>query len=61
MERNQSFKAILFGIFLGFILTPAYAIEKAHESPVGYWKTIDDVTGNAKSIVQIWKRRKPSP
>lgn len=23
-------------------------------SPVGYWKTIDDVSGQPKSIVQIW-------
>lgn len=24
-------------------------------SPVGYWKTIDDVTGKPKSIIQVWK------
>lgn len=23
-------------------------------SPVGYWRTIDDVTGDVKSIVKIW-------
>lgn len=55
MERNHFFKSIVFGVLLSLILTPVYAIEKAHESPIGYWKTIDDVTGNAKSIVQIWK------
>src|SRR3990167_2037027 len=24
-------------------------------SPIGYWKTIDDVTGRPKSIIQVWK------
>ncbi len=24
-------------------------------TPIGYWKTIDDVSGNPKSIVKIWK------
>lgn len=26
------------------------------ESPVGYWKTIDDVTGNPKAIIHITQR-----
>lgn len=28
----------------------------ANNSPIGYWKIIDDVTGKAKSIIQIWQR-----
>jgi uncharacterized protein (DUF2147 family) len=27
----------------------------ATNSPLGYWKTIDDVTGKPKAIVQIWE------
>ena len=33
-------------------LSTAFA---APDTPVGYWKTIDDVTGKPKSIVHIWK------
>lgn len=25
------------------------------QTPVGYWKTIDDVSGKPKSIIQIWQ------
>lgn len=25
-------------------------------SPIGYWKTIDDVTGKPKAIVEIWQQ-----
>lgn len=44
-------------IFLsGFFLTPAFAIDNVTpNSPIGYWKTIDDVTGRPKSIVHIWQ------
>jgi len=31
---------------------PAIAIQP---SPVGRWKTVDDTTGKAKSLVQIWE------
>ncbi len=33
---------------------PLYALAE-YVSPEGYWKTIDDKTGNLKSIVRIWK------
>lgn len=36
-----------------FILSPVYA--NTANSPVGYWKTIDDKTGKPKAIVQIWE------
>lgn len=26
-----------------------------HKSPIGLWKTIDDVTGKPKALVQIWE------
>jgi uncharacterized protein (DUF2147 family) len=40
--------ACLLFFFLSIIAVASYAA-----SPIGYWKTIDDVTGNAKSIVKI--------
>lgn len=46
-------KFILF--FLAGYLTAACALQT--DSPVGYWKTIDDVTGQPKSIVQIYTTR----
>jgi uncharacterized protein (DUF2147 family) len=36
-----------------FILLPMVAVCSYAASPLGYWKTIDDVTGNVKSIVQL--------
>lgn len=42
-------------LVFGLITTTVYAGSNLLSSPVGYWKTIDDVTGRPKSIVQIWK------
>jgi|SRR6185295_16430720 len=35
----------------------AYSADIPADSPVGYWKTIDDITGKPKSIIQIWKTK----
>ncbi|MDR3478682.1 MAG: DUF2147 domain-containing protein [Gammaproteobacteria bacterium] len=41
-------------VLMVFGLTVAYAApSQNNQSPVGYWKTIDDVTGKPKSIMQI--------
>jgi uncharacterized protein (DUF2147 family) len=40
-------------LLLGFVSSVIYAADT--NSPVGYWKTIDDVTGNPKSIVKIYE------
>lgn len=37
-----------------FISSNVYALTNPL-SPVGYWKTIDDETGQPKAIVQIWE------
>jgi uncharacterized protein (DUF2147 family) len=37
-----------------FILPYAYAAN-ANPSPIGYWRTIDDVTGKPKAIVHIYQ------
>jgi uncharacterized protein (DUF2147 family) len=47
--------AMVLTFFLNmFVMISAQAAELTN-SPVGYWKTIDDVSGRPKSIVQIWK------
>lgn len=52
MSRIKSLLAILF---IGFTTTIYAATVPPLNTPVGYWKTIDDVTGKPKSVVQIWK------
>ncbi len=57
MDSNHKwFWSIVLSLIcsLGFMVN-AFADEISSDSPVGYWKTIDDVTGKPKSIVQIWK------
>lgn len=38
-----------------FLLLPLTNAFAANNSPLGYWKTIDDVTGKQKSIVKIYE------
>lgn len=40
-------------VFVSMLLT-SFCYAADIRSPVGYWKTIDDVTGQPKSIVRIW-------
>ena len=40
-------------IVMVFLLLISGCCVAAEPSPVGYWKTVDDVTGKAKSIIQI--------
>lgn len=43
----------LWILLLSFLVASSvFAMEKI--SPIGYWKTIDDATGQPKGIVQIW-------
>jgi uncharacterized protein (DUF2147 family) len=37
------------------MFTTAFSVERPSESPIGYWKTLDDTTGQPKSIVKIWR------
>lgn len=48
---NKIFRLFVMVIFVG-CMTNIYALTTS--SPIGYWKTIDDVTGQAKSIIQIY-------
>jgi uncharacterized protein (DUF2147 family) len=54
-RNNHVLLSMLLGILCTFIFAIAHSTEISLDSPVGYWKTIDDVTGKPKSIVQIWK------
>jgi uncharacterized protein (DUF2147 family) len=48
-------KKIIF--FVLFILTSlSYAGVRGENSPVGYWQTLDDVTGKPKAVLQIEKQ-----
>ena len=50
MKRHKQ----LFLSIATFLFTNTIIIA-APLSPVGYWKTIDDVTGKPKSIIKIWE------
>jgi uncharacterized protein (DUF2147 family) len=47
---SRKIQIAIVSLFLMFVQTLAMA---GGASPVGLWKTIDDVTGNAKSIIRI--------
>ncbi len=53
---------LLFSVLFGTVVAPearaeAGAQDAAKASPVGRWKTIDDVTGKVKSVVTIWEEK----
>jgi uncharacterized protein (DUF2147 family) len=51
--QEEPMKSLFVASFALATLAGANAF--AEGSPVGYWKTIDDETGNPASVVQIWK------
>lgn len=52
MNRIMQWLSVLFiGIFATTVCTAGVRTD----TPIGYWKTIDDVSGKPKSIIQIWK------
>lgn len=44
----------LSALMIGLVSTSIYATDSSN-TPIGYWKTLDDATGKPKSIVEIWK------
>jgi hypothetical protein len=51
---------LVLSVSFGSAFTPragavAGAQDASADSPVGRWKTIDDVTGKPKSVVLIWE------
>ncbi len=45
---------VVLCLFLGISIPLAAAGNSSLNSPVGYWKTIDDKEGDVRSIVKIW-------
>jgi len=48
-------KHIIKYLLIGFSMLIATALYADSNPAVGYWKTIDDVTGKPKAIIQIWE------
>jgi hypothetical protein len=51
---------LVLSVLLGSVFAPEIRAEtdlqdSSRNSPVGQWKTVDDVTGKAKSVVVIWE------
>ena len=42
-------------LFSLVILIHSNTVAAASTSPIGYWKTVDDVTGDVQSIIQIYE------
>lgn len=50
----RRFAGVAAVFLFGMLATPNLAL--ADDSPIGVWKTIDDETGDAKSLVKIYER-----
>ena len=50
----RRFAGVAAVFLFGMLATPNLA--RADDSPIGVWKTIDDETGEAKSLVKIYER-----
>jgi uncharacterized protein (DUF2147 family) len=50
----RRFAGVAAVFLFGMLATPKLAL--ADDSPIGVWKTIDDETGEAKSLVKIYER-----
>lgn len=48
------FKNFISSLCLYFFISPALFAADIH-SPIGLWKTVDDQTGNEKSIVELYE------
>ncbi len=54
MEIKKILVVAITSLFIGSVFAAEKSVDAFH-SPVGYWKTIDDITGKPKSIVQVWR------
>lgn len=52
---NRIFLKKMF-LMLIVLAMSVYYVNAAYVSPEGYWKTIDDKTGEVKSIVKVWNK-----
>ena len=58
--RSSVFVCLCVSMLLSPVCTPGQRQEPAaptapQPSPVGLWKTLDDATGKATSVVSIWE------
>lgn len=51
----QTFYSLLKALILATVMILPVHANTLPQTPVGYWKTLDEVTGQPKSIVQIWE------
>ncbi|MCD6038864.1 MAG: hypothetical protein K0S27_264 [Gammaproteobacteria bacterium] len=56
MEHNILL-SIMLGILCSFLFIHSYAQESTSDTPEGYWKVVDNITGQPKSIIKIWQTR----
>ncbi len=50
-------KKFLFTLCATIVTSQISFAAEPVSSPIGYWKSIDDVTGKPKNIIQIWKTK----
>jgi len=48
-------KCVLLGLFFVLVMAVSMNLLAGNGSPAGMWKTIDDKTGEAKSIMKVWE------
>src|SRR3990167_9428864 len=53
-------KKLIICFLLGILSSTLYASDSIENSPIGFWKTIDDITGKEKAIVHIWETQNQS-
>ncbi len=46
---------LLLGCMMQTLLGSVAIAQSNTATPIGYWRTIDDVTGKPKSIIRIWR------
>lgn len=51
----ELYRQVILFLFVTCFSSSLYAHYSASQSPVGYWKTLDNETGQPKTIIQIWK------
>lgn len=55
MDRLKAYLSIPLALAGSLWLTTASAESTAAQSPVGYWKMMDESTGKARTIIKIWE------
>ena len=58
--RSSFLLSLALSVLFGSALVPSLRaksgeVKRSLDSPVGRWKTVDDVTGKPKSVVTIWE------